>query len=289
MINVAKPSSNHRIAAPNPAQHARKWLVFVLVTVLATAVVPRAHAQTTPDPAITPTDRLSDSWWAARHKAIIGSLQTHADTELILIGDSITNNYEKTSPPNPANQDFNPIWQHYYTPREALNLGFSGDTTANVLWRLDHGEVDGLHPKVAVVLIGTNNTALGQSAEQTETGIDAVVKDLEHRLPNTKILLLGILPTALPSKDKNFDVNSYLGLHYAGHKDPNVTYLDIGIVFYAGGQLNTSIFYDPTLTPSRPALHPDATGQSIMASAIEPTVARLLGEAPIRPIPTPLP
>ncbi len=238
------------------------------------------------NPAVVPTDRLSEGWWAARHKAIVAEVASHPDAQLLLIGDSITNNYDKTEP---ANQDFQPVWQQYYAARKALNLGFSGDTTANVLWRLDHGEVQGLHPKLAVVLIGTNNTGFfGETAEETEKGIDAVIADLRHRLPETKILLMGILPTALPSRERNFDVNSYLSSHYAGGEDPLVSYIDIGVVFYAHGELDSSLFYDPTLTPPRPALHPTAIGQRLMASAIEPAVARLMGDAPVKPSTTPI-
>ena len=235
----------------------------------------------TPNPAVVPKDRLSEAWWADRHKAIVAGLRDHADTQLLLIGDSIINNYEKAKPPN---QDFLPIWQQYYAPRKALNLGFSGDTTANVLWRLDHGEVDGLHPKVAVLLIGTNNTGFAhQTAEQAEEGIDAVVMDIERHLPDTKILLLGLLPTRLPSKEENFDVNSYLGLRYAGGKDTHVTYIDISVIFYQGGQLNDSVFYDGYLNPPRASLHPNTQGQRMMASAIEHTVARLMGDEAIKP------
>lgn len=258
-----------------------------LVVTMLCAVPPVARGQAgstvsaAANPAVVPTDRLSEGWWAERHKAIVAGLAIHADTQLLMIGDSITNNYDKAKPPN---EDFQPIWQQYYAPRKALNLGFSGDTTANVLWRLDHGEVDGLHPKVAVLLIGTNNTGMmHETAEATEAGIDAVIADLEQRLPETKILLLGILPTRLPSKEQNFDVNSYLGARYAGGKDPHVTYMDISVIFYEGGSLNDSIFYDPYLTPPRASLHPNTLGQRMMASAIEPTVARLMGDTPVKP------
>ena len=232
------------------------------------------------NPSAVPKDRLSETWWANRHKALVASLPSHTDAELLLVGDSITNNYEKANPPN---EDFLPIWQQYYAPRKAINLGFSGDTTANVLWRLDHGEVDGLHPKAAVLLIGTNNTAYGQTAEQTEAGIDAVVVDLEFRLPQTKILLIGILPTGLPSNSKNLDINSYLATRYAGGHDPQISYIDIGVIFYAGGALADAYYYDPYATPPRPALHPNTLGQRRMASAIEAGLARLMGDTPVSP------
>ncbi len=269
-----------------------KPLRFPALAVAALCVVSAACAQgpaVTTVPSIVPTDRLSVDWWAARHKAILADLPKHSDAQLLLVGDSITSNYDKAEPPN---QDFQPIWQQYYAPRKALNLGFSGDTTANVLWRLDHGEVDGLHPKLAVVLIGTNNTATGQTAEDTEVGIDAVVKDLEHRLPETKILLLGILPSKLPSREQNFDVNAYLGMHYAGGEDPLVSYIDISVVFYSHGELDTNLFYDSTVTAPKPptlpkATYPNTRGQRLMASAIEPAVARLMGDTPVKPLETP--
>jgi lysophospholipase L1-like esterase len=137
-----------------------------------------------------------------------------------------------------------------------------------------------------VVLIGTNNTGdFGQTAEQTEEGIDAVVKDIEHRLPETKILLLGILPSKLASREQNFDVNGYLGSHYAGGEDPRVSYIDISVVFYTHGELDLSLFYDPTLSPPKPAVHPNTVGQRRMASAIEPAVARLMGDTPVKATP----
>ena len=268
--------------------------LYVAALCLALGLVAGARAQApetpaaTMIPAITPTDRLSVDWWAARHKAILADLPKHHDAQLLLVGDSITSNYDKADPPN---QDFQPIWQQYYAPRKALNLGFSGDTTANVLWRLDHGELNGLNPKLAVVLIGTNNTALGQTAEDTELGIDAVVRDIEHRLPETKILLLGILPSKLPSREQNFDVNAYLGAHYAGGEDPMVSYIDISVVFYSHGELDPNLFYDSALTPPKQSTSPKATypntrGQRLMASAIEPAVARLMGDTPVKPLET---
>ena len=83
------------------------------------------------------------------------------------------------------------MWQRFYGDRHAVNLGFTGDTTANLLWRIRNGEVSGIVPKAAVVLIGANN--LGKvhwSAEDTVTGIDAIVSELRTRLPTTRILLL---------------------------------------------------------------------------------------------------
>jgi lysophospholipase L1-like esterase len=248
---------------------------------------PRAmQLQAGANPAANDEGRLDQPWWAERHKMVLDEVKQHPDAQLLMIGDSITNNYEKTEP---KDENFAPTWQTFYAPRKALNLGYSGDGTEHLLWRLNHGEVAGLHPKVAVVLIGTNNTGwLGQTAEQTERGIDAVVTTLRMKLPETKILLLGILPSALSEQKSATDntINGYLAHEYGdGGK---VTYLDIGSVFFekgdVHGKLNTSVFYDPRLPTPAPALHPDTHGQRMMAEAIEPTLAKLMGDEPKVPL-----
>lgn len=240
-----------------------------------------ASAQSALNPAVVPADRMNEKWWADRHTAILEQIHTHPDTSLVLIGDSITNNYDKANPPD---ENFQPAWNEFYAPRKALNLGFSGDTTAHVLWRLNHGEVDGIHPKVAIVLIGTNNTGHGQTAEQTEIGIDAVVNRIEELLPQTHVLLVGILPSDISEDKTSRDraVNRYLATCYG--ENPRVTYLDIGSVFEKDGAINPSIFYDPRLPGRRKALHPDTNGQRMMAEAIEPTLAELMSDTPGRPL-----
>jgi lysophospholipase L1-like esterase len=233
------------------------------------------------NPAVVPEDRLSSPVWAARHVAVLEQVKRQPDAPVIFVGDSITQNYEKNKEPD---ENFLPIWERYYAPRKALNLGFSGDMTEHVLWRLQNGEVDGLHPKVAVVLIGTNNTNRGkQTAAQTQAGVDAVVAELQKRMPKTQILLLGILPSGISPEKTATDqaINSYLAKKYA--MADRVTFLDIGQIFYEGGKLNEKIFYDTRMSSPRPSLHPDTVGQRMMAEAIEPVLARLLGEKPIPP------
>ena len=246
------------------------------------AVYPQTPAGSLNNPAIVPTDRMDEPWWAARHKSILEEIHNQPDTQLLMIGDSITNNYDK---PNPPDENFQPTWNEFYAPRRALNLGFSGDTTANLLWRLDHGEVEGIHPKVAVLLIGTNNTGhANETAEQAEGGIDAVIGDLEQRLPQTRVLLLALLPSDVsPSKTlRDAAVNAHLAACYS--EDPRVAYLDIGSIFFKDGKLNKAIFYDPRLSSPGKALHPDTIGQRRMAEAIEPTLARLMEDSPRVPL-----
>ena len=249
--------------------------------VLIASVAPCAFAQQE-NPATTPISRAGEAWWIERHAAILKAAQAQPETPLLMIGDSITNNYDKANAPN---ENFQPTWKEFYEPRKALNLGFGGDTTGNVLWRLDHGEVDGLHPRVAVLLIGTNNTGHAhQTAEQTESGIDAVVGDIEDRLPETHIVLLGILPSGISAAKSQADagIDAYLARCYGD--DPRVTYLDIGSIFKKNGALDETLFYDPRSPHPGKALHPDTHGQRMMAEAIEPTIAKWMGDQPRVPL-----
>jgi lysophospholipase L1-like esterase len=197
--------------------------------------------------------------------------------DLIFLGDSITQNWERSGPPEWV--DFAPIWRRFYGDRNAVNMGFEGDTTASLLWRIQNGEVDGIRPKAAVILIGANNLGhLHWSAPDTVAGIDATVAELRRRLPQTKLLLLGVLPSdrSAWATQTTTEINAMLAARYAAASD--LVYLDVSPVFIQGGTLNRALFYDPLLTPPRAPLHPSAQGQERIAAFIEPTLARLLGD-----------
>lgn len=226
------------------------------------------------NPATVPVPRPEFPWWMERHQVKLAEV-AQVKPDLVFIGDSITHDYEFTSPY--PQYDFASVWQRFYGARRAVNLGFNGDSTSNVLWRLHNGEVAGIRPRLVVLLIGTNNTIQGQTAEQTAGGIEAVVADLRQRLPSTKILVIGILPSGVSDLKTAIDqsVNVALAEKYA--RGGTVTFLDISHVFLKDGVLDVSLFMDPRNTPPGPAIHPDAFAQARMAEAIEPTLAGLYG------------
>lgn len=228
--------------------------------------------------AATPISRMDLSWWRARHEAKLRDL-ARSKPEVVFLGDSITENWERAGPPQW--QDFAPAWQRFYGDRRAVNLGFKGDTTASLLWRIRNGEVAGIAPKVAVVLIGANN--LGKvhwSAEDTVFGIDAIISELHRRLPATKVLLLGVLPSERSAwiTETTGQINGMLAARYKG--DRSVSYLDLTALFMRNGKLNRDLFLDPQLTPPDPPLHPSAQGQALMAKTMEPILAAMLGDHP---------
>jgi lysophospholipase L1-like esterase len=237
-----------------------------------------AGAEAAP-PAASPIARLDDRNWQARHKAKLREASSRL-IDLVLLGDSITANYEAKGP-GPL-RDYRGVWQRYYADRHALNLGFSGDGTRHLLWRIMHGEIDGIAPKVAVVLIGTNDIGwLRRTAADAVAGIEAVVAELHRRLPATKILLVGLLPSDRGAwvRQATAEINSALAARYGNGQVPYVRYRDVSPAFLKNGVLDTSLFSEPRQVPPEPALHPSPEGQERMAAALEPTLSEFLGDA----------
>lgn len=232
--------------------------------------------------AAVPISRMETAWWRRRFAAKQEEMRSRP-VELVWYGDSITENWERTGPQ--PYLDFAPAWQHYYGDRGALNLGFKGDATSHLLWRLRNGEADGIQPRAAVVLIGANNLGLAHwGAAQTLAGIAAVLAEINTRLPRTRALLLPVLPSIRSTwaTQQTELINHGLAERY-GAEGSGVTFADVSGLFLRDGRTDPAQFYDPLLDPPEPALHPTAQAQARLAAAIEPQLARLLGTAPKPP------
>jgi lysophospholipase L1-like esterase len=227
-----------------------------------------------------PKDRLDVEKWATRHTAILTAEKTERP-KLIFIGDSITQRWEAAG--TRPETDYVSVFKHYYGDRNAMNLGFSGDTTANVLWRIEHGEVDNIQPSVAVILIGTNNNGAGRTtpAPRTAAAIERIAKELHQKQPQMKILIVGILPKQTSPEKLAIDHAVNVMVAHDLGKDPLVTCVDVGPIFYnQDGTLNMDLYMDQKNHPDHPALHPTAIGLRMEAQAIEPILAKLLGDKP---------
>ncbi len=162
------------------------------------------------------------------------------------------------------------VWKRFYGPRNAANFGIGGDRTQHVLWRIQNGELEGIEPKVVVLMIGTNNASSG-TADEIAQGVTAIVKELRHRLPKAKILLLGVFPRG----QKPNELREKLGAVNAkiAHLDDgsHVKYLDIGKAFLnEDGTISREIMPD--------YLHLTRKGYRIWADAMEPTLWSMLDE-----------
>ena len=183
-----------------------------LLAMVATGPMALAQAPAT----VVPAPR--DGSWVKQHERFL-DLAKKGNIDLLFLGDSITQGWHE-----------NDVWKRFYGPRHAANFGIGGDRTQHVLWRIENGEINGIHPRVVVLMIGTNNSG-SNSAGDIATGITEIVKELRKRLPEAKVLLLGVFPRgARPdaTRKKLEDVNRQISRLDDG---TNVTYLDIGKAF----------------------------------------------------------
>jgi lysophospholipase L1-like esterase len=235
-------------------------------------LVPLA-AQASVNLATAPIGRTDLPWWHARFIHTLAEAKADPNAKIVWLGDSITQYWQRQG--THGYDNVLPVWNRYYAPYDALNFGFIGDTTASLIWRLDHGQVAGLHPQLAIILIGANNFGnVHWNAQLTVPGIEAVVANTHHRLPGAHILLLGVLPSIRsPWVDtQTVLTNTALAQHYAGSNV--VTFVDVSPLLMKNGRTDASLYVDPRLTPPQPALHPDATGMARIAAYIQPVVTK---------------
>ena len=253
-------------------------VVAALVVALAVATAARAQEKkpvnaaapnggAAPDPAATCTPLEKDR---NRHEGFLRDREAamkKGPIQLVFVGDSITDAWRG----GPQHEVYEQRWGKY----NPLNLGISGDKTQNVLWRLEHGELDDLaeSAKLVVIMIGTNNLGHRPAAtpEQTARGVTCVVKSVRAKLPNAKVLLLGVFPRGEKADDpyraQIKTVNDTIAKLADGKQ---VRYLDIGKKFLADdGTLTKQVMPD--------ALHPSAKGYEIWADAIDPVVKEMMG------------
>ncbi|RSZ56354.1 1,4-beta-D-glucan glucohydrolase [Massilia atriviolacea] len=219
---------------------------------------------------VTP-EMLNQSWsidhWGPRHEAKKAEVKRRnaagEKTQLVFIGDSITEGWEKTGAP---------VWQRYYSTYNALGLGFGGDHTENVLWRLQHGALDGLDPKVVVLMIGTNNTGdRREDPATTAAGIRRNIDEVRQRLPNAQILLLAIFPRSAGADHPLRRINDRVNTILSGFDDGrHIHFLDINRTFLtADGTLSREVMPD--------LLHLNEQSYDAWARAMEPALRRLMG------------
>ena len=240
-----------------------KEMLWSFVTVFYASSGQGVNAQSSAkNPAIIPVS-VNAEWWFERMESTESRIKK-GGVDIVFLGDSITQGWEDSG---------RQVWNRYYGHRKAVNLGFSGDETQHVLWRLENGNIETISPKVVVLLIGTNNcNTFNMSAESITAGITAVVNKIRSKLPVTRILLLAVFPrgeTPNPLREKLAKAS----LAVSGLADGKmVHYLDIGDRF-----LDNDNSISREIMPDY--LHLSEAGYEIWAEAMEPVLAHLLGES----------
>jgi lysophospholipase L1-like esterase len=221
-----------------------------------------------PNPAAKASDR-KDKGWVSRHEKFLAQTKK-GGIDVVFLGDSITQGWEGSG---------KKVWAETFAPFKAGNYGIGGDQTGHVLWRITEGkELEGIDPKAAVIMIGTNNTGR-DSAGQIAAGIKAIVEELHKQKPSMKILLLGVFPRSGAKIEKDAteakadqlqpkikQINDIIAKLDNG---TTVKYLDIGGKFLdKDGNLPKAIMPD--------YLHLSEKGYQIWGDAIKDEVKKLL-------------
>jgi beta-glucosidase len=244
-------------AAVRWAGFGRRWALGFLLGAAALA----ARANT----AVEPVPR--DAGWMKRHESFVQIAQA-GQVDLLFLGDSITDFWRTRG---------RAVWDRYYGSRHAANFGINADRTQHVLWRMDHGELAGLHPRVVVLLIGTNNTGLERNSTRPRNttaeaiaGVTAVVRGLREKLPEAKILLLAIFPRGEKADPQTAQIQSVNAALAKLDDGRSVHFLDLGPKFLLpDGSLNPADFMADKL-------HPSPQGYAVWAEAMQAPLAQLL-------------
>lgn len=244
----------------------RKKILIPFITGLALSLCGQLVSASSPKPplGLFPNKRAIDyDWmsvktWEKMHAEDV-LIAEYDQVDVLFVGDSIT-----------AGWDW-PTWEKHFKPLKAANFGIGGDNTGNVLWRLQHGAIGNLQPKLIVLLIGTNNVgALQDSAEQAANGVTRVVQQLQLAWPNSKILLNAVFPFDQDPTSPNRTTIRKLNQTIAKLGDnKTIFFKDYGpLLVQKDGSISPEIMAD--------FLHPTAKGYQIWAEAMTPDIHTLL-------------
>lgn len=252
-----------------------KSVATLVVFLFAAAFCPSGLAQNAP--AVAPVVAPADPSIAAPKQGSARFFELHESflkrgkagpIGVLFLGDSITEGWTKA--PH--------IWEHYFGKYQPANFGIGGDRTQHVIWRIENGELNGISPKVVVLMLGTNNTG-DNTAEEIAAADRKIVRLIQQHLPETKILLLAIFPRG-PRKSKDgtpepwekkmaiiHAVNADLATLDDGKK---IRFLDINARFLA----NDGMTVPNIIMPDQ--LHPNAAGYQLWAEAIQPMLGEMM-------------
>ncbi|HTA94684.1 MAG TPA: platelet-activating factor acetylhydrolase IB subunit [Verrucomicrobiae bacterium] len=220
-----------------------------------------------PGSALIPATRATPTNWLSRHEGFVAQAKK-GGVDILFMGDSITDNWRSKG----VN-----IWNKYYAPQHAANFGIGGDRTQHVLWRIENGELEGIKPKAAVIMIGTNNSG-DDSPDDIAKAVKMIIDDTHAKIPETKILLLAIFPRGPRTNSvavvndiaKRMEVIRATNERISKYDDgKTVKYLDIGGKFLdADGKIPRDVMADQ--------LHPTEKGYQIWADAMNPTLDEMM-------------
>ena len=241
-------------------------LTVLILTALAVLAAHAAELATTQPVEGTANGSKDDphKWWRGNCQRIMTDIKKmDGQIDVAFVGDSINARWGTGGE----------SWQKHWGSYRAVNMGIGADMTQNVLWRLQNGQLDGYKAKLFVLMIGTNNLWDKQAEPaNVAAGVKAIIDLIKSKHPESKILLMGILPTGEkpnPGREKRAAVNDLISKFADGGA---VHYMDIGHKFLQpDGTISKEVMHD--------FLHLGAKGYDIWAEAIGSKVKEFVGGA----------
>jgi lysophospholipase L1-like esterase len=262
------------VGVNDPMKYFRPLLALVLAGLGSTGPAqtvkpaePPAAAMAAPVPvdASAPIPKTGSAGFFQRHENFLARGK-NGPIGVLFLGDSITAGW--TEAPH--------IWEHYYGKFEPVNFGIGGDWTQHVIWRIENGELDGITPKVVVLMLGTNNSGAHTGAEIAAADTK-IVRLIREKIPGAKVLLLAIFPRG-PRKsngkdepwEQRMEVIQAANMELAKLDDgKQVRFLDINARFLGNdGTIPKIIMPDQ--------LHPNAAGYQLWAEAMQPLLEEMV-------------
>ncbi|MBV8847205.1 MAG: hypothetical protein JO307_30715 [Bryobacterales bacterium] len=234
-------------------------ILFALLLCAARALFAQTAA-----PADQPVARADENSQIA-HQQLLAKT-TRGRIDIYFEGDSITRRWGATDYP-----ELLANWNRNFFGWNAADFGWGADTTQNILWRLNNGELDGVHPKVIVLLAGTNNIGAGAQAADVTGGIEAILHAMQAKAPEAVIILTAIFPRN--DKMAFMPVIDHVNANLAKLADARkIRYLNINDKLAN----RDSVLFEGMMN-ARDKLHPTVQGYQVWADALKPIFTELLG------------
>jgi lysophospholipase L1-like esterase len=227
-------------------------------------------------PALWPVTPTAGHWggskWLEAHAKLVAHVQANrGPIDVLLVGDSITQHWGGDLECTPRNA----AWQKHFSRYPTVNLGMAGDKTQNVLWRLDHGGVAGLQPRLVVLLVGNNNMFYTREtgAAAAAQGIKACVENLRAKFPDAELVVATIFPAHAPGHAFYEDIKQTNAALRAMQleRESKVHLLDLWPeMIEADGTLRRGLFQVDNIHLTQDG------GYAFFAAQLQPLFARLL-------------
>ena len=222
-------------------------------------------------PAMWPVTPSAGFWggtsWLDTHAKLVDYVKANqGPIDVLLVGDSITQQWG-----SPLDKGvLNDAWKKQFASYKTINIGIGGDKIQNLLWRLDHGGVEGLEPRFVVVMIGNNNMFFTPETgiEPVAKGVQVCVANIRDRFPKAEVIAVKILPAHAPGNRFYEDISKTNAAidRLKLNSDPKVHVLDItGDFVTSDGGLKKDLF-----TPDN--IHLSLEGYAVYAERLKPLI-----------------